>query len=134
MAAFLCDASLTLPQGRNALSIPQMYLTIMENPFASWRIMHSEQKSCSGGPKVMSPRAAGKVNAQQQQYFTIIYVKRNRMTGLEATVKTDEIFFPSASDSETFCQTFIENTCFDEKKKSSFILSLSFFHLLSFGE
>lgn len=103
MAAFLGDASLTLPQGRNGLSITQMYLTIMENPFVSWRAMHSEQKSCSGGPKVISPRAARKVNAQQQQYFTIIYMKRSRMTELEATIIIDEIFFPSTSDSEISC-------------------------------
>lgn len=66
----------------------------MENPFASWRVMHSEQKSCSDGPKVLSPRAARKVNAQQQQYFTVIYMERNRMTELEPAVKTDEVSFP----------------------------------------
>lgn len=127
MAALLGDACLTLPQGRNALSITQMYLTIMENPFASWRVMHSEQKSCSGGPKVISPRAAGKVNAQQQQHFTIIYIKRKRMTELEATVKIDEIFFPSTSDSEIFCvRILLKPHIWGRKKNIWFYLFLLF--------
>lgn len=121
MAAFLGDASLTLPQGRNALSITEMYLTIMENPFVSWRVMHSEQKSYSGGPKVISPRAARKVNAQQQQYFTIIYMKRNRMTELEATMKIDEIFLPSTSDSEISCvRILLKLYVLGRKKKNLF--------------
>lgn len=127
MAAFLGDASLTLPQGRNALSITEMYLTIMENPFVSWRVMHSEQKSYSGGPKVISPRAARKVNAQQQQYFTIIYMKRNRMTELEATMKIDEIFLPSTSDSEISCVRILLKLYVLGRKKKKSVLSFPFF-------
>lgn len=95
VAAVLGAASLTLPCGRNALRITQAYLVIMGNPFAGWRVKHSEPKRCSDGPKVMSPRADREVNAQWQQYFTIIYVRSNRMTKHEATEKTDEsiLFF-----------------------------------------
>lgn len=65
MAAFLGNAILTLPQGRNALTVTQMYLTIMENPLARWRVMHSKQKNYSAGPKLISPKAARKMNSQQ---------------------------------------------------------------------
>lgn len=104
MAAFVGNAILTPPQGRNALTVTQMYLTIMENPLARWRVMHCKQKSYSGGPKLISPRAARKMNSQQQQSFKIIYMKppQNNRTGV--TLKTEEFsFFPSTNDTEIFC-------------------------------
>lgn len=127
-----------LPQGRNALSITQMYLTIMENPFACWKVMHSNQQSCSDGPKVVSSGAARKVNAQQQQCFTIIYMKRNKTTELEVTVKTEGVPpppRPRTSDSEIFClRILLKLTCFGEKgKEPGFVLSF-LFPPLSFRE
>lgn len=71
MAAFLGNAILTLPQGGNALTVTQMYLTIMENFFARGRVMHSKQRS-SGGPKITSATAARKMNSQQQYFYNSI--------------------------------------------------------------
>lgn len=95
--ALLChgciSAILTLPQGRNALTVTKMYLKIMENPFARWRVMHSKQRSYSGGPKLISPRAARKMNSQQQQYFTIIYMKTPQNNGTGGYFKNRWDFF-----------------------------------------
>lgn len=97
MAAFLGNAILTLPQGRNALTVTQMYLTIMENPFTRWRVMHSKQRS-SGGPKITSATAARKMNSQQQYFYnniftTVFYNNLHENTHNNRTLKTDEIPF-----------------------------------------
>lgn len=81
MAAFLGNAILTLPQGRKALTVTQMYLTIMEKSFCKME-SNALQRS-SGGPKLISAREARKMYSQQQQYFTIICMKtpQNNRTG-----------------------------------------------------
>lgn len=133
VAAVLGAASLTLPCSRNTLRITQSYLVIMGNPFASWRVKHSEQKRCSDGPKVMPPRADREVNAQWQQHFTIIYVRSNRMTEQEATVKTDEnILFSGAHDSGMFSLRNWLELCVRGKTKYIWLYPFFVFSLLFF--
>lgn len=82
MAAFLGNAILTLPQGRKALTVTQMYLTIMEKSFCKMEsnALQTEEFWC---PKLTSARETRKMYSQQQQYFTIICMKtpQNNRTG-----------------------------------------------------
>lgn len=124
MAAFLGNAILTLPQGRNALTVTQMYLAIMENPFSRWRVMHSKQRS-SGGPKLISARTARKMNSLQQQYFIIIYMKTLQNNRTRGYFGNRFYFSPSTNDSEIFCMRILLkiHVSWRKKKKSSFIHS-----------